>query len=664
MKTLGGLTILIGAALLTGCIDKDNDSLRKVKQQNAKAEPLKLVSSEAEYGRYIRNGLLSSAYNGPLVEIAHDSEGAYSETNLQVAGVDELDSVKYDGDYLYLAKNPDRFIHWEDAHSDDHEPQDEDFAKIRVMKTFHNPAKTEQVGEHLLSEAGIDINGFYISEFNDNAFLTVLTSDDESYWIQNYWKNPWVWGKGRTGLHLLRANQPSQLDEIFKIEIEGHFLDSRRIENNVYLVTRYTPEVDGLIYYPKTLVEKSTNQQLVDKMSINDLIPQLVVNGGAAKPLFDTEDCYIPQSTKSDEGNASIVTITRVDLITQEIQSSCMGGNTDGIYVSQTGIYHYASDGENTGFHKFSITNNDIQYLDTGLVAGDLGLQNFSFRLDEFEDSFRVLSTKRVWNENQTGWDFEHQLTILSNPTVSGETFNVLGVLPNDDNPSAIGKPGEDIYGVRYSGNRAFAITFERVDPLYVFDLSDDNDPKIQGELEVDGFSQQLHILNEDFILGVGHEADSEFGIPLGVKVELFDVSNLNSPQSVGKEVIGQRGSSTSASHDHHAFSLLNMGNGNIRLALPIARNDSLPEDIDENNPFQRYYFTDFGLFLFNINTGENAFLQKHGEVITAKAEDGSNYLYSDRPRSVLHGDSVFFTDNAQVWSTEWNNLDLVEGPQ
>ena len=71
--------------------------------------------------------------------------------------------------------------------------------------------------------------------------------------------------------------------------------------------------------------------------------------------------------------------------------------------------------------------------------------------------------------------------------------------MPNDSRPEEIGKPNERLYGVRFLGDTAYAVTFERIDPLYAIDLSNPLDPFIAGELEVTGFSDFLHPMHKAF---------------------------------------------------------------------------------------------------------------------------------------------------------------------
>lgn len=45
--------------------------------------------------------------------------------------------------------------------------------------------------------------------------------------------------------------------------------------------------------------------------------------------------------------------------------------------------------------------------------------------------------------------------------------------------------PGEKIYSVRFMGDRTYMVTFKKVDPLFVIDMSNPKDPKVLGKLKI-----------------------------------------------------------------------------------------------------------------------------------------------------------------------------------
>ena len=112
---------------------------------------------------------------------------------------------------------------------------------------------------------------------------------------------------------------------------------------------------------------------------------------------------------------------------------------------------------------------------------------------------------------------------------------------------------GEQIYAVRFIGDVGYVVTFRQVDPLFVLDLSDPAAPAVVGELKVPGYSAYLHPVGDGYLLGVGQDVSAD-GVPEGVQVSLFDVSNPAAPTLVDQEGFGGD-SYTEVEYDHHAFS-------------------------------------------------------------------------------------------------------------
>ena len=96
-------------------------------------------------------------------------------------------------------------------------------------------------------------------------------------------------------------------------------------------------------------------------------------------------------------------------------------------------------------------------------------------------------------------------------------------------------------------------MTFRQTDPFYTLDLSDVKAPKQVGELQIDGFSRYLHPIDENYILGVGRDADSQ-GVQKGLMLELFDISDFANPKVADKVVIGDRYTYSEAEYNHKAF--------------------------------------------------------------------------------------------------------------
>ena len=91
---------------------------------------------------------------------------------------------------------------------------------------------------------------------------------------------------------------------------------------------------------------------------------------------------------------------------------------------------------------------------------------------------------------------------------------------------------GESLFGTRFDGDRAYIVTFLRVDPLWIIDLGDPANPRVAGELEIPGWSNHLHPLG-DRLLTVGIDDVNGWR----AAVQLFDVGDPARPALLAKEI-------------------------------------------------------------------------------------------------------------------------------
>ncbi|MEM9453479.1 MAG: beta-propeller domain-containing protein [Myxococcota bacterium] len=185
--------------------------------------------------------------------------------------------------------------------------------------------------------------------------------------------------------------------------------------------------------------------------------------------------------------------------------------------------------------HKFDITSDDAaHYVASGEVPGYLLSQ---WAMSEHDGDLRVASTQWGWSD-----DSESYVSVLRE---NGEALELIGQV------DGLGK-GEEIYAVRFMGDVGYVVTFRQIDPLYTLDLADPTDPRMVGELKINGYSAYLHPVGENLLLGVGRDGTAD-GQVLGTQVSLFDVSNPAEPTAIFQESFGEWGSSE-VEFDHHAF--------------------------------------------------------------------------------------------------------------
>jgi len=307
-----------------------------------------------------------------------------------------------------------------------------------------------------------------------------------------------------------------------------------------------------------------------------------------------------------------------------------------------------------TAIHKFALRDGGIEYRGSGQVRGHLGWaeDKKSFRMGENGDYLNIVtSVGDTWNQSSST-----RLTVLKESS-QGNELQVVDVI------DGIGKPGERLYAARFLGNRAYLVTFRLTDPLYVIDLSDQENPVIAGSLEIEGYSDYLHPISESLLLGIGKDAifddtSTDFGGGRGawyqgLKLSLFDVSDPANPSEVAALVLGKRGTGSAVLSDHHALSFLPAsGTEPARLAIPVDLNDTIPSSTSFNPalPNAYYDYTHSGLYSFEIDAEG---ITQAG--IIFGTQPGSNLFYGNyTDRSILYNDAVFYIHQGEVLSSYW----------
>ena len=172
--------------------------------------------------------------------------------------------------------------------------------------------------------------------------------------------------------------------------------------------------------------------------------------------------------------------------------------------------------------------------------------------MDEYNGYLRIATTTGWWGD-----DINNRVFILD------EELNEISRLEH------LGEPGETIRSVRFSADYGYVVTFEQTDPFYVINLSDVENPVVEGELKIPGFSTYLQPMGNDFMLGIGF-GDSDGGTN-GLKLSIYDIRDKTNP-TVFDEVIfdyDDFGWSWSSATYNHKDLLVSLSKGII--ALPFS---------------------------------------------------------------------------------------------
>jgi len=612
---------------------------------------LSTVTDVAAFEASIKSGLtkMSTAEQLAFADAAAAAADAnFTGTYTQELNVDELDAVRYDGEHLFVA--PRRYFHCcfmlAEALAAPADPGVVPERAIRVLATDPANGAADLVSTIPL-ENDVSVQGMYL----EGGKMFALTGQMIYGSYGELWADIAIWAPEKLGFRVYDVTDAANPELEIEASIDGVFVESRRIGNTVYIVSRYTPWLEGLHYYVGTADQQAENQALLASATLDDLLPTITI-AGETRPLVTPENCYV---TTDDSTNdyAGITSITAVPIDDPaNFTTACYNEDAYGVYVSERALYFtelrpsIAAQRHITRIHKFALGGTSIDYRGSADVEGTVWRGGQAdFRMNEHDGDLRLLVSQFDWG----GEDFvDHQLYVLRESSTRPD-LEIVSTLPNESRPEEIGKPNEALFGVRFLGDTAYAVTFERIDPLYAIDLSNPADPFIAGELEVTGFSDFLHPVTDDLLLGLGSGANG------GVKLELFDVSDITQPLSRGSATIGGLGSYSEARYDRHAFTYQAGVNGLDRFTIPA-------------NVFAMdgsYQFLGSALYLFEIldkNMPALAALNSVGSIEPPSiGPNGSDW--AERSRSFIHDDTVYYIRDEDAWAAFWHTPSIVNGP-
>lgn len=471
-------------------------------------------------------------------------DGDFSSTNVQVAGVDEPDIIKTDGNRI-LAVAQGR-LHYVDVSSD--QPR------------------------HLGS---VDLVGESARGWGQEIFIrgdrAMVFSTSYADWLEPVAASSLEGGHvtaedadfGGSPVSLIQEvdlSNPAALEVVSELRVEGTYLSARAVGDVVWMSMSSYPAQSQFVYPRGPDSEEAAervNKEIAATADLGAWLPAYRFDGPdgtRAGLLPECDQVYTP----AEFDGFTVLSVLSFNLAeplgTGDAASVLADGHT--LYGSGQSLYLASSTpvraepaGDNaddviipasseweTVVHKFSVsTDGPARYEATGTVEGHL-LNQFS--MDEHNGYFRVATTiGEPWNTETS----ESQVAVLEQ---QGRRLTQVGLVGN------LGR-GERIFSVRFAGDVGYVVTFRQVDPLYVIDLADPTAPSVAGELKIPGFSTYLHPIGDGLLIGVGQDAD-DTGRTRGAKVSLFDVSNPADPREL--DVIVFEGAHSEAEWDHRAF--------------------------------------------------------------------------------------------------------------
>ncbi|NMB79599.1 MAG: hypothetical protein GYA23_10965 [Methanomicrobiales archaeon] len=600
------------------------------------------------------------AVSAPSVSTGAGAGAAdFSQTNVQVAGVDEPDFVKNDGKYIYLISGD----------------------TLTIVDAY--PATTASI----ISKTTLDDMPKEIFISGDRLVLfmtaTATMGTDEAVLYGSQMKSmPYYRNTNQVTRVLFYDISNRKSPKVIKdYTVDGDYVDARLIGSNLYLVSRenvyvyrdqeitvpclrenarcvVTPEVyyfdNPERSYAFTTVssfdmptgsEKDAKTYLVGSGNIMYVSTGAMfisyqkyhnvyrpVRGG---PVILEEDVVSGGSTPSSAAPTTKVLWEDFNRMSEAEKQRVLA---DMKAQEEEKIARKEIDQSTTVIHKIAIDNGAITYIARGEVPGYLDSQ---FSMDEYNNNLRVATTSNVYT---TQGSYEYNNVFVLDPSM--KTIGSLTHIAEQ----------EKIYSTRFIGDRLYMVTFKRMDPFFVIDLSNPSAPKVLGKLKIPGYSDYLHPYDSTHIIGLGKETSTnEWGgvSAQGIKLALFDVSDVEHPTQVGKVEIGDAGSDSAALSDHKAFLFSKEKNLLVIPARVVQQN--VPQDKKLSGDQPRVWY---GAYVFGVNPDTGFVLRgtvEHGT-------QGEKYYYygtskNEVKRSLYIGDTLYTLSTAKILANPLENI-------
>ena len=530
------------------------------------------------------------------------STKSYSTTNIQVENVDEADIVKTDGDYIYSiseenvvitdVKDPKKpTIVSKFAIADNSIPEDLILYKDKLIVI----SEGETTGNSYYRNANTKVEIYDISS-RENPVLTKNYTMNEPYYTSRCIDNVlYVISTGS----LKKADN----DEIDISYTEDGMEKSLNLENIKYL---------------KDL--KTRKQTLISVVDLNNERSDIKIDSY----LMDISNAYVSENA--------------IYLLNEKYKyDSCIPSiksifGLKGVF----GLADYETDGENgywTEIYKFDIyKDGNVKYCAKTNIKGETINQ---YSLDEKDNHLRIA----LYNNKG------------SRVAIFDEKLKQIGI-------SNYVAKGETMYSSRFIGNKVYFVTYKTMDPLFVMDLSDETNPKVLGELKIPGYSTYLHPYDENHIIGIGMETKetvrrdysgrviSTTAKIVGMKMALFDVSNVNTPIQISSVVIGDSRTTSAILTNPKALlfskekSLIAIPVNNYSDDFEINASDSYSSLVNNYSKYNKPYIAE-GYFVYNINIQDGFKLKG---IITHEKEKNTYYNNTTKLLRGLYIDNNLYT--------------------
>jgi uncharacterized secreted protein with C-terminal beta-propeller domain len=552
--------------------------------QGFAASPLLRFSSFEELKNFVASG--QQNYNGlkggdfalsPLAPSTQAFSGAertssqgglsgadFSSTNIQVGGVDEIDFVKTDGEYLYVVSG----------------------SAVFIVKAY--PAEDAEI------VSKISLNGTIAGLFIAENRLIVVEGGSNYYYVESVRFAPSY--SVQTSVKVYDVTDKANPVIGANVTVDGNYFDSRMIGNYVYVIA---------------------NQWIYSYVESEVVLPKISVNNESVE--VPATDIYYSNVSDSSYSYTMVVAVNVQDFSHESVYKTFLLGAASSMYVSLGNIYltqwdwdYSENGGTKTRIHRIHVESDSIEYEASGSVPGYV-LNQFS--MDEYNGYFRIATTGSSWRLFSGGGSQNNVYVLDMNLRVVG---SIEDLAPGETIYSArfVGKRG---YLVTFKKiDPLFVIDLENPTSPSVLGYL-----KVTGYSSYLHPYDETHVIGIGKETVAAEEGD--FAWYQGVRISLFDVADVEHPVEIGKYEIGDRGTDSPVLSDHKA--LLFDRTRNL-LVLPIALHEIDPAKYGGEVPPYAYGDLVWqGAYVFNVTVADGLALKGRITHLGTDVNDYEHYV-------------------------------------
>ena len=525
----------------------------------------------------------------------------YSTTNIQVENVDEADIVKTDGDYIYSISEDNVII------TDAKDPK-----QPKVVATIQS--EDDDIPEDII--------------LYKDKLVVISTKGNQT---QRYYYN----NRMNTVVKIYNITSREKPVLTKSYEMYEPYYTSRCIDNVLYVIS------SGNLRKEDDKIVVGYNEDNMEKEMSIDKIKYLKDVKTTKQTLISTVD--LNNETADIKLDSYLMNISNAYVSENAIYLLNQKYNNDSkipikLLFGFKGVFgledYYEMDSESgyyTEIYKFDIKEN-VEYKSKTKVKGKTINQ---YSLDEKDNHLRI-----ALYDNDG-----------SRVAIFDEDLKQIGISDN------VAK-GEKMYSSRFIGDKVYFVTYKTIDPLFVMDLSNEAKPKVLGKLKIPGYSTYLHPYDENHIIGIGMETKeiinrnsngkviSTTAKVVGMKMALFDVSNINSPVQISSVVIGDSRITSAILTNPKALlfskekSLIAIPVNNYSQDFEVTSSNNYETMINNYTKYSKPYNAE-GYFVYNINVQDGFKLKG---IITHEKTNATYYYSNSKLLRGLYIDNNLYT--------------------